>query len=76
MSFEILWDWPALTTLYRIHWRTGAAIDAAFMAFAESRAATIERAPLYHLRAGGHSVALAVDRTARTVTVLRILRGR
>jgi hypothetical protein len=76
MSFAILWDFPALAALYRIHWRTGAAIDAAVMAFAESRAATIERAPLYHLRAGGHSVVLTVDRAAGTVTVLRIFRAR
>ncbi len=76
MSFSILWDWPALVSLHGIHWRTGATIDAAVMRFATSRAATIEPAPLYHLRAGGHSVVLTVDRAAETVTVLRIYRAR
>jgi hypothetical protein len=76
MSFAVLWDYPALTALYSIHWRTGAVIDAAVIRFAASRAATIEPAPLYHLRAGGHSVVLTVDRAAETVTVLRIYPAR
>jgi hypothetical protein len=56
--------------------RTGASIDAAVIKFAASRAATIEPAPLYHLRAGEYDVILTVDRVAGTVTVLRIYRRR
>jgi mRNA-degrading endonuclease RelE of RelBE toxin-antitoxin system len=74
MSFAIVWDFPALTSLYKIHWRKGAIIDAAVMRFAASRAAAIEPAPLYRLRVGGYDVVLTVDRAAGMVTVLRIYR--
>jgi hypothetical protein len=76
MSFEILWDYPALAALTSVHWRTGSAIDAAVIRFAAERAATIQPAPLYHLRAAGHSIVLTVDREARTVVVLRIYLAR
>jgi hypothetical protein len=77
MSFDIVYDWPARAVLLdRTHWRVGGEIDAAVIRFAATRAATIERAPAYHLRAAGHSIVLAVDRDARVVTVLRIYRAR
>lgn len=76
MTFAVLWDWPALTSLYRIDWRAGSTIDAAVIRFAARRASTIEPAPLYNLRAGGYAVVLTVDRTAGTVTVLRMYRMR
>jgi hypothetical protein len=76
MSFAVLWDWPALTSLHAVHWRTASAIDAAVIRFAAGRAATIEAAPLYHLRAAGHSVVLTVDRAERTVTVLHVYPAR
>ncbi len=77
MSFTVIYDWPARATLLDwTHWRIGTEIDAAVIHFAATHAATIERAPAYHLRAAGHSIVLAVDRDARVVTVLRIYRGR
>ena len=77
MTFTVVYDWPARAILLDwTHWRTGTEIDAAVIQFAATRAATIERASAYHLRAAGHSIVLAVDCDARVVTVLRIYRGR
>lgn len=76
MTFDIIWDWPALTVLYDIHWRAGGSIDAAVMRFAKARAATLPPAPLYHLPVAGYDVILIVDRAGHTVTVFRIYRRR
>jgi hypothetical protein len=77
MTFSVVYDWPARSVLLdRTHWRIGTEIDAAVIRFAATRAATMERAPAYHLRAAGHSIVLAVDHAAQVVTVLRIYRAR
>ncbi|MFT3767425.1 MAG: hypothetical protein QM820_18385 [Minicystis sp.] len=77
MSLEVLWHPAALAALYRVHWRTGAVIDAAVIRFAEAGKGDVERIPPhYRLRAGNHDVIFVVDRSARALTVLWFHRAR
>ena len=77
MSFAVVYDWPALATLYnRIDWRTASDIDAAVHRFAATRAATMAPAPAYRLRTAGYDVVLAIDSATRVVTVLRLYQAR
>jgi hypothetical protein len=77
MSFAITWDPAALFVLYRLRMQTAATIDGALIRFAETGVGHVEWVPPYYrLRAGTHEAALAIDREARTLTVLRIYRAR
>jgi mRNA-degrading endonuclease RelE of RelBE toxin-antitoxin system len=77
MRLEVHWHPAALAALYRVHWRTGAAIDAQVIRFAETGQGEVERIPpRYRLRAGAYDVIFVVDRGARALTVLWFHRAR
>jgi hypothetical protein len=76
MSFNIVWNFPALATLYALPWQRAAAIDAALIRFAETGVGRIEWVPPYYrLRIGTHEAVLTLDVETRTLTVLRIYRS-
>jgi hypothetical protein len=76
MSFRPIYTRLARAKLLSwIHWRVASDVDAAVIAFAETRAATIPGGPIFELRAAGYRVILAVDRHERAVYVLGIYRG-
>ena len=77
MSFAVLWNFPALATFYSLPMHSAVMIDHAVFRLAATGEGPIEWvAPHYRLRAGFHDAVLAIDREARTVTVLRIYRAR
>lgn len=76
MTFTIIWNFPALATLYRLHWQTAAVVDAAVIRFAEAGVGQVEWVPPYYrLQAGAFEAALTVDVEAQTLTVLRLYRS-
>jgi len=77
MTYEIIWDWPALATFYRLPPHTAMIVDRAVIRFAHHREGHIEWvAPYHRLRAGLYGLALRIDPRERTITVIRIYRGR
>lgn len=77
MSFAIVWNYPALFTLYRLPMHSAVMVDRAIIRFAETGDGQLEwEPPYYRLRAGMHDALLTIDAEARTVTVLRIYRAR
>ena len=76
MSFEVVYAPAARARLLNwIHWRVASDVDAAVIAFAETRAATIQGGPAFELRAAGYRIVVAVDRWERRVYVLRLYRA-
>ena len=76
-AFEVLWDWPALVTFYRLAPHTATIVDRAVIRFVEWGEGHVEQRPPYvRLRAGFHDVVLIVDRNDGLVTVLRVYRAR
>jgi hypothetical protein len=77
MSFAVIWNFPALATFYRLPMHAAVMIDRAVIRFAATGEGQIEWvAPHFRLRAGFYDAVLAIDREARTLTVLRIYRSR
>lgn len=77
MIYEVLWNFPALAIFYKLPMHSAFMIDHAVIRFATTGQGQIERvAPYYRLRAGFHDALLTVDGETRTLTVLRIYRGR
>jgi hypothetical protein len=77
VSYEILWDWPALDAFYRLPPHSAALADRAALRYASSGEGEIDHEPPYYLlRAGKHDLMLTIDFEARTITVLRIYRAR
>jgi mRNA-degrading endonuclease RelE of RelBE toxin-antitoxin system len=76
-SFEIVWDWAALVTFYRLPRHTATIVDRAVILLVESGQGRVEWvAPYHRLRAGFYEVALNVDVEQRIVNVIRIYRAR
>jgi hypothetical protein len=77
MTFRVIWNWPALAMFYKLPMHSAFMVDRAVVRFAETGTGHIEWvAPHHRLRAGFYDAVLAVDREARTITVLRIYRAR
>ncbi len=71
MSLSVVWTPQALAALYRVHWLTATAIDAAVIKFAGFVAApTAPRLVRCRIRVAGHDAALVVDREAGVLRVL------
>ena len=76
MKFRYIWDPAALFVFYRLPRHSVTLVDRAVIHFAERGEGQLEWDPPYHrLRAGLHHVMIAIDREARTFTVLRIYRA-
>lgn len=76
-AFEIIWNWPALITFYRLPLHTATMVDRAVIRFAERGEGHLEWVPPYYrLRAGFYDIALVIDPERVTVTVMRIYRAR
>ncbi|WP_438021696.1 hypothetical protein [Sorangium sp. So ce233] len=77
MSFRVVWNFPALVTFYSLPMHSAFMIDRAVVRFAETGEGELAwEAPHHLLSAGFHDAVLAIDREARTITVLRIYRVR
>ena len=77
MTFRILWNFPAVATFQKLPMHSAFLIDRAVIRFAETCQGEVTKAlPYYRLRAGFYDAVLAIDRETRTITVLRIYRGR
>ena len=77
MKLIVHWHPAALSVFYRLPMHSATRMDRAVILFAETGQGQIEWvAPYYRLRAGGFDVAVAIDRGKRTLTVLRVHRGR
>lgn len=77
MILGIVWGPQALAALYRMHWQTGAAIDAAVIQFA----ASVPERPgrklsRYRLHVAGHDAVLVADREAEVVRIVGLYRVR
>ncbi len=71
MSFDILWDYPALAAFAHIPWPTSADVDAAVQGFAAERAPRVPTGRRW-IRVAGYEVAVWVDHRARSVLVLHV----
>jgi hypothetical protein len=77
MSFELVWTYPALVAFYDLPMHSAMMIDRALIRFAETGQGDLEWvAPYHRLRVGTYRARLAIDRAARTITVLYIYRVR
>jgi len=75
--YEVLWDYPALGTFYRLPPHSAALVARVALRCASTGEGDIEHEPPYYrLRAGKHDLTLTIDFEARTITVLRIYRAR
>ena len=77
MRFRHGWDFAALATFHDLRMHEAEAVDRAVIRFAETGEGDLEHEPPYYrLRAGTHDALLTIDRAARLMTVIRILRAR
>jgi hypothetical protein len=77
VSFQIVWNYPALAVFYDLRIHEATAVDRAVIRFAETGKGQLYRVgPHFRLRAGTFDAVLRIDTQERVLHVLRIYRAR
>lgn len=76
-ALDVVWDWPALATFYKLPLHTATMVDRAVVRYAERGEGQLGWDPPHHiLLAGFYHIVLNIDFERGVVAVLRIYRAR